>query len=86
MPYNFVKGCKIPNDIEITESKAKYAALEDVILKLNNTLEFCKENQRYCNEEFANEIDDYENPWDEDIKGIEGALKYLNEMKGEIEC
>ena len=84
MPYNFVKGYKIPNDIEITESEEKYAALEDVILKLNNTLEFCKENQRYCNEEFANEIDDYENPWDEDIKGIEGALKCLNEMKGEI--
>lgn len=61
--------------------------LDDVEQKLKNTLEFCEEMQRECNEDMDGE--DYDNPWDNDIKGIKGAIKLLKEIKetkGEIEC
>lgn len=61
-------------------TKRIVAKIDDVLLKLSNTLEFCEENQRNCNLMYEGE-EDYDNPWDNDIKGIKGAIEILTNIK-----
>lgn len=56
--------------------------LDDVEQKLKNTLEFCKENASWWDEEYADE-ENADNVWVNDIIGIEGALKIISNLKGE---
>ena len=56
--------------------------LDDIEQKLQNTLEFCKENASWWDEEYADEKN-ADNVWVNDIIGIEGALKIISNLKGE---
>lgn len=51
--------------------------ISDTLHYLNNTLEFCEEMQREYSLEYNCDDD---NPWDNDIKGLEGAIEILTNM------